>query len=64
MGVNFEWGMGGGEEIWPNLYDTVSEARACIEAYVNYYNDERIHSALGYRTSNEVAAAYNTLVAA
>jgi len=52
------------EEIWPNLYDTLSEARACIESYVNYYNEERIHSALGYRTPNEVAAAYNTLVAA
>ena len=52
------------EEIWPNVYDTLSEARAAIEAYVNYYNQERIHSALGYRTPNEVAAAYNTLAAA
>jgi putative transposase len=52
------------EEIWPNVYDTLSEARAAIEAYVNYYNDERIHSALGYRTPNEVAAVYNTLAAA
>jgi len=52
------------EEIWPNLYDTVLEARAAIEAYVNYYNQERIHSALGYRSPNEVAAAYNTLAAA
>jgi putative transposase len=52
------------EEIWPNVYDTVSEARAAIEAYVNYYNQERIHSALGYRTPNKVAAAHNTLAAA
>ena len=52
------------EEIWPNVYDTLSEAGAAIEAYVNYYNDERIHSALDYRTPNEVAAAYNTLAAA
>lgn len=52
------------EEIWPNVYDTLSEARASIEAYVNYYNQERIHSALGYRTPNEVAAAFNTLAAA
>jgi putative transposase len=52
------------EEIWPNVYDGLSEARAAIEAYVNYYNDERIHSALGYRTPNEVAAAYNTFAAA
>jgi putative transposase len=52
------------EEIWPNMYDTVWEAAAAIEAYVNYYNQERIHSALGYKTPNEVAAAYNTLAAA
>ena len=52
------------EEIWPNVYDTLSEARAAIEAYVNYYNNERIHSALGYRTPNEVAAVYSTLAAA
>jgi putative transposase len=52
------------EEIWPNVYDSVSEARGAIETYVNYYNDERIHSALDYRTPNEVAAAYNTLAAA
>jgi len=52
------------EEIWPNFYDTIAEARAAIEAYVNYYNNERIHSALDYRTPNEVAAAYDTLAAA
>lgn len=52
------------EEIWPNVYDTIYEARAAVEAYVNYYNCERIHSALGYRTPNEVAAAYNALAAA
>ena len=52
------------EEIWANAYDTVSEARAGLEAYVNYYNQERIHSGLGYQTPNEVAAAYDTLAAA
>ena len=52
------------EEIWPNVYDTLFEAGAAIEAYVNYYNSERIHSALGYRTPNEAAAAYNALAAA
>lgn len=52
------------EEIWPNVYDTLYEARAAIEDYVNYYNNERIHSALGYRTPNEIAAAYITLAAA
>jgi transposase InsO family protein len=30
------------EEIWPNVYDTLSEASSAIEAYVNYYNRKRI----------------------
>lgn len=52
------------EEIWPNLYDSVSEAIGAIEDYINFYNNERIHSALDYLTPNEFAAAYNTLAAA
>jgi putative transposase len=52
------------EEIWPNVYDSFFEASAAIEAYVNYYNSERIHSALDYRTPDECAAAFGTLAAA
>ncbi len=52
------------EEVWPNLWDTLSEARAAIEAYVKYYNEERIHSALDYRTPSEVAVAFITRAAA
>ncbi len=52
------------EEIWSNEWDTISEARAAIEAYVKYYNEERIHSAPGYRTPSETTAAYFTLAAA
>jgi len=52
------------EEIWPNAYDTLAEARTAIESYIRYYNNERIHSALGYQTPNEFAATHVTLVAA
>ena len=52
------------EEIWPNEYDTLSEALEAIDAYVKYYNNERIHSSLGYRTPSETKAAYATLAAA
>jgi len=52
------------EEIWLNLYDTFSEAHAAIDAYVRYYNEERIHAALGYSTPKEVAAAHVTHAAA
>ena len=52
------------EEIWPNQWDTLSEAREAIEAYVKYYNEQRIHSALDYQTPSEVAAAFITRAAA
>ena len=52
------------EEIWPNMYDTVWEASAAVGDYINYYNQERLHSALDYKTPNQITAAYNTLVAA
>jgi len=52
------------EEIWPNLYDTLAEARSAVAAYVDYYNNERIHSALNYRTPSEIAAALITRNAA
>jgi putative transposase len=52
------------EEVWPNLWDTVSEARGAIEKYVTYYNNERIHSALDYATPKEIADASFALKAA
>ena len=52
------------EEIWPNLYDTFGEARTAIASYVDYYNNERIHSALNYKTPSEIAAAFITRAAA
>lgn len=52
------------EEIWPNLYDTMSEAREAVENYIRYYNAERVHSALNYRTPDEFAASHITLAAA
>jgi putative transposase len=35
------------EEIWANFYDTFCEGRGAIESYLNYYNEERIHSSPG-----------------
>jgi putative transposase len=52
------------EEIWLNVYDTLSEARAALEAYIRYYNIERPHSALEYQTPAEVAARLTTHLAA
>ena len=42
------------EEVYPKCYDTVFEAKAGIAAYFNFYNDERLHQALDYKTPNEI----------
>jgi putative transposase len=52
------------EEIWPNAYETWAEAHAAIEAYIQYYNQQRIHSALDYRTPDEFAAMQLSPIAA
>lgn len=52
------------EEIWLNQYESWAEAHAAIDGYIRFYNEHRIHSALGYRTPREFAAAHLTLKAA
>ena len=52
------------EEIWGNAYDTWAEAHQALDAYIHYYNTERIHSALDYRTPAEAAARHRALNAA
>ena len=49
------------EEIWPNVYDSWSEAHAALDQYVRWYNEERIHSALDYRTPCEVEQEWFSL---
>jgi len=42
------------EEVYLHEYRTVSEARAHLAAYFRFYNEERPHQALDYRTPYEV----------
>jgi len=49
------------EEIWPNVYESWSEAHAALDRYVHWYNEERIHSALDYRTPCEVEREWFSL---
>jgi putative transposase len=52
------------EEIWLNQYESWAEAHQAIDAYLQFYNEERIHSALGYRTPKEFAQEQASLKAA
>ena len=42
------------EEVYLKGYQSVAEARARINAYLEFYNQQRPHQALGYRTPAEV----------
>jgi putative transposase len=44
------------EEVYPNAYASPREARAGLTRYLRFYNDERPHQALAYRTPAEVYA--------
>lgn len=52
------------EEVWGNQYDSWVEAHQAVEKYITYYNSERIHSALNYRTPNEAEADWMSQSAA
>jgi putative transposase len=42
------------EEVYLNAYATVAEAKAGIGAWLSFYNEERQHQSLGYRTPRRV----------
>ena len=42
------------EEVYLNAYATVAEANAGIGAWLNFYNAERQHQSLGYRTPRQI----------
>lgn len=42
------------EDVYPKAYESPREARIGINNYMNYYNHERPHSSLNYRTPEEV----------
>ena len=45
------------EAVFTHAYATVAEARQNIGAWLDFYNDERKHQALGYHTPSQIFAA-------
>lgn len=41
------------EEVWLNEYENFQEAKERIEKFIHFYNTEKIHQSLGYRTPHE-----------
>ena len=42
------------EDVYPNSYKNIKEARRGIGEYIKIYNRERLHSALDYKTPDEI----------
>jgi putative transposase len=42
------------EEVYLNAYASGAEAKAGIGAWLNFYNEERQHQSLGYRTPRQI----------
>ena len=42
------------EEVYLKEYESVSELEDGLEAYFNFYNNERLHQSLDYQTPREV----------
>jgi len=42
------------EEVYLKAYATVAEAKAGIGAWLSFYNEERQHQSLGYRTPRQI----------
>ena len=42
------------ENVYLNDYGTASQARAGLGRYFTFYNDERLHESLDYRTPGQV----------
>jgi putative transposase len=42
------------EEIYPKGYENLSEVKRGLQRYFKYYNDDRRHQSLEYRTPAEV----------
>jgi len=52
------------EEVYLRRYESVSEAREAIGAFIRFYNEQRLHQSLAYQTPAEVYHAREAAAAA
>ena len=52
------------EEVYLRAYDSVGEARACLDRYLTFYNTRRPHSSLDARTPDDAYFNHVSLLAA
>ncbi len=50
------------EEVYLKEYQTVKQAKEELSRYLNYYNQQRLHQSLGYRTPAEVYSQKNNVM--
>jgi putative transposase len=50
------------EEVWGAMYENPMIAKERIDAFRKYYNEQRIHQALGYKTPMEMIQEYKTQI--
>lgn len=51
------------ENIYLNSYGSIPEVKSGLEAYFDFYNNERLHQSLKYRTPADVYMGYNKRLA-
>ena len=51
------------EEVYPNDYSSLSVGRQRLNAYFPFYNTERFHQSLDYRTPADVFFGHNSTTA-
>jgi putative transposase len=49
------------EDIYLHAYETVREVRAALTSYFSFYNVDRPHQSLDYRTPDEMYFATDTI---
>ena len=42
------------EEVYPKEYENLPQAREGLKQYLTFYNEARLHQALGYKTPAEI----------